>query len=71
MSPSFFLEGNEPLTICKQLYDILVQLRTESLDKNTVHVHRLVHELITCKSHKCLNFNNQSSETSLIVHHLV
>lgn len=43
----------------------------ESLDENTVHVHRLVHELIKCKIHKRLNFNNQSSETSLIVHHLV
>lgn len=71
LSPSFFLEWNEALSICKRLYDILVQLRTESLDENTVHVHRLVHELITCKSHKCLNFDNQSSETSLIVHRLV
>lgn len=39
----------------------------ESLDENKVHVHRLVHELTKCKSHKRLNYNNQSSETSLIV----
>lgn len=70
-SPSFFLEENEPLTICKQLRNIFVQLNTESLDENTVHVHRIVHGLATCKSHKRLNFNNQRSEASLIVHHLV